>query len=105
MSKDGISLDLSKVEAISQWSRSANPKEVRNFLGLAGYYQRFVEGFSKIAMPLTQLTKKNAKFAWTPKCEKNLVKLKQRLVTTPILAIPNTSEDFVIYINASKNGI
>ncbi|KAH9668328.1 hypothetical protein KPL70_021370 [Citrus sinensis] len=58
MSKDGILVNPSKVEAVSQWSRPTNAKEVRSFLGLAGYYRRFVEGFSKIAMPLTQLTKK-----------------------------------------------
>ena len=105
MSKDGISVYPSKVEAISQWSRSTNAKEVRSFLGLAGYYRRFVEGFSKIAMPLTQLTKKNAKFVWTPECEKSFEELKRRLITTPILVIPNSSEDFVIYTDASKNGI
>ena len=104
MSKDGISVYPSKVEAISQWSRSTNAKEVRSFLGLAGYYRRFVEGFSKIAMPLTQLTKKNAKFVWTPECEKSFEELKRRLITTPILVIPNSSEDFVIYTDASKNG-
>ncbi|XP_024948443.1 uncharacterized mitochondrial protein AtMg00860-like [Citrus sinensis] len=105
VSKDGILVDPSKVEVVSQWSRPTNAKEVRSFLGLAGYYRRFVEGFSKIAMPLTQLTKKNVKFAWTPECEKSFEELKRRLVTAPMLAIPNSSEDFVIYDNASKNGI
>ena len=56
-------------------------------------------------MPLTQLTKKNAKFVWTPECEKSFEELKQQLVTTPIIPIPNSSEDFVIYGDASKNGI
>ena len=65
VSKDGISVDPLKVEVVSQW-RSTNVREVRSFLGLAGYYQRFVEGFTKIAMPLNQLTKKNVKFLWTP---------------------------------------
>ena len=76
VSKDGISVDHSKVEDISQWSRPTNAKEVRSFLGLAGYYRRFVEGFSKISMPLTQLTKKNTKFVWTPECEKSFEELK-----------------------------
>ena len=76
VSEDGILVDPSKVEAISQWSRPTSAKEVRSFLGLARYYQRFVEGFSKITMPLTQLTKKNAKFVWTPECEKTFEELK-----------------------------
>ena len=64
-----------------------------------------MEGFSKIAMPLTQLTKKNVKFVWTPECEKSFKELQQRVVTAPILAITNSSEDFVSYSDASKNGI
>ncbi|KAH9801781.1 Endonuclease [Citrus sinensis] len=105
VSKDRISVDPSKVEAVSQWSRPTNAKEVRSFLGLVGYYRRFVEGFLKIAMPLTQLTKKNAKFVWTPECEKSFEELKRQLITTPILVISNSYEEFVIYSNASKNGI
>ncbi|KAH9680127.1 hypothetical protein KPL71_026427 [Citrus sinensis] len=97
VSRDGILVDPLKVEVVSQWSRPTNAKEVRSFLGLAGYYRRFVEGFSKIAMPLTQLTKKNAKFVWTSKCEKSFEDLKRWLVTAPILAIPNGSKDFVIH--------
>ena len=62
VSKEGISMDLSKVEAVSQWKQPKNPTEVRSFLGLAGYYQRFVDGFSKIAAPMTALTRKNVKF-------------------------------------------
>ena len=62
MFKDGISIDPSKVEVVSQWSGSTDTREVKNFLGLVGYYRRFVEGFSKIAIPLTQMTKKNVKF-------------------------------------------
>ena len=62
ISKDGIIVDLNKIEAVVNWDRPTNVSEVRNFLGLAGYYRRFVEGFSRIAAPLTQLTRKNVKF-------------------------------------------
>ena len=65
ISKDGISVDTAKVEAVSNWSQPKNASEVRRFLGLAGYYRKFIEGFSKIALPLTKLTRKNQKFEWT----------------------------------------
>ena len=66
---------------------------------------KICEDFMRITMPLTQLTKKNAKFIWTPECEKSFEELKRRLITTLILAIPNNFEDFVIYIDALKNSI
>ena len=76
ISKEGISVDPSKVEVVVDWARPANVSEVRSFLGLVGYYRRFVEGFSRIAAPLTQLTLKNAKFVWTEECEKSFQELK-----------------------------
>ena len=72
------------------------------YLSLAGYYRRFVEGFSHIAISLTQLTHKNAKFLWAEECEKSFQELKQRLVTTPILTIPSNLGGFVIYSDASR---
>ena len=72
------------------------------FLGLTGYYRRFVEGFSRIVVPLSQLTRKNAKFVWTEKCKKGFQELKQRLVITPVLTIPNNLGGFVIYSDASR---
>ena len=102
MSKNGISVDPSKVEAVSQLSRPTNTREVRSFLGLVGYYRRFVEGFSKIA---TLLTKKNVKFVWTPECKESFEELKRQLVTTPILAIPDNSKGYIIYSDVSKSGI
>ena len=62
---EGIKVDPSKVEAVRDWPRPRNASEVRSFLGLAGYYWQFVEGFSKIASPMTELTKKNQRFAWS----------------------------------------
>ena len=105
VSKEGISVDPGKVEAVTKWQRPKNVFEVRSFLGLAGYYRRFVEGFSKISNPLTQLTRKSVPFQWSDACEKSFQELKQRLVTAPILTIPTDSDGFVVYSDASKNGL
>uniref|UniRef100_A0A2N9HRA9 RNA-directed DNA polymerase n=1 Tax=Fagus sylvatica TaxID=28930 RepID=A0A2N9HRA9_FAGSY len=105
ISKDGITVDPSKIEAVVSWDRPTNVSEVRSFLGLAGYYRRFVEGFSRIAAPLTHLTRKNAKFEWKEECEKSFQELKQRLVTAPVLTIPSSSGGFVIYSDASRKGL
>ena len=77
VSKEGVSVDPAKIEAVSSWPTPRNVTEIRSFLGLAGYYRRFVEGFSRIAAPLTALTRKDKKYEWTPKCEENFHKLKR----------------------------
>ena len=69
VSKAGVQVDPKKIEAITEWPRPTTVTEVRNFLGLAGYYRRFVKDFSRIAAPLTRLTQKNVKFVWTDRCE------------------------------------
>ncbi|KAL0560512.1 hypothetical protein IC582_000917 [Cucumis melo] len=79
--------------------------EIRSFLGLAGYYRRFVEDFSRIASPLTQLTRKGTPFVWSPACESSFQELKQKLVTAPILTVLDGSGSFVIYSDASKKGL
>ncbi|KAL8108014.1 hypothetical protein AgCh_024440 [Apium graveolens] len=81
------------------------PTEVRSFIGLAGYYRRFVQDFAKIAAPLTRLTRKTEKFKWTEKCENSFQELKKRLVTIPVLALPDGKGDFVIYSDASYKGL
>ncbi|PON68450.1 Ribonuclease H-like domain containing protein [Parasponia andersonii] len=105
VSGNGIYVDPTKVEAVSNWSRPTNVSEIRSFLGLASYYRRFVEEFSKLASPLTQLTRKNIKFHWNDDCEKSFQELKHRSVTAPILSIPTESGGFVVYSDASKNGL
>ena len=80
-------------------------KEVRSFLGLCGYYRRFVAGFSKIALPLTKLTRKGVKFVWSEECEESFKTLIQKLTTAPILIIPTTEHNFVIYSDASLQGL
>jgi hypothetical protein len=79
--------------------------EIRSFLGLAGYYQRFIEGFSKIARPMTELLKKEKKFNWTESCEKSFQELKRRLTTAPVLTLPDIQQDFVVYCDASRQGL
>ena len=79
--------------------------EIRSFLGLVGYYRRFIEGFSKIALPLTRLTHKWVKFEWSNDCKRSFQELKNRLVTAPILTISSSSGGFVVYKDASRQGL
>ncbi|GKG03686.1 putative reverse transcriptase domain-containing protein, partial [Tanacetum coccineum] len=81
------------------------PTEIRQFLGLGGYYRRFIEGFSKIAKSLTRLTQKRIKFDWGEKEENAFELIKQKLCSAPILALPEGSEDFVVYCDASHKGL
>ncbi|GJR19831.1 putative reverse transcriptase domain-containing protein [Tanacetum coccineum] len=92
----------SKIESIKDWTSPKSPTEIRQFLGLAGYYRRFIEGFSKIAKPMTKLTQKKVKFEWGDKQEAAFQLLKQKLCSAPILALPEGSEDFIAYCDASK---
>ncbi|RVW26566.1 Transposon Ty3-G Gag-Pol polyprotein [Vitis vinifera] len=101
VSNDGISVDPGKVDAVANWRRPSTVTEIRSFLGLAGYYRRFIEGFSKIALPLTKLTQKGVKFEWSDDCECSFQELKNRLVSAPILTIPSGSGGFVVYSDAS----
>jgi hypothetical protein len=105
LTAEGIAVDLEKVEAVFNWQRPTNVSEIRSFLGLAGYYRRFIEGFSKIARPMTELLKKEKKFAWTESCERSFQELKQRLTTAPVLTLSDIHRDFVIYYDASRQGL
>ncbi|XP_073137293.1 uncharacterized protein [Henckelia pumila] len=102
ISKSGVEVDPSKVQAVKEWSVPRNASEIRSFLGLAGYYRKFIKGFSSIAVPLTALTKKNAKFIWKPECQESFDVLKEALTTAPVLAMPSGEGDFVVYTDASK---
>jgi hypothetical protein len=105
LTAEGVAVDPEKVEAVSNWQRPTNVSEIRSFLGLAGYYRRFIEGFSKIARPMTELLKKEKKFAWTEGCERSFQELKRRLTTAPVLTLPDIHRDFVIYCDASRQGL
>ena len=88
-------MDPAKIEVIEDWPRPTNVSEVRSFLGLAGYYRRFVERFSRIAAPLSQLTKKNLKFHWGESQENSFQELKNKLTSAPILAMPSGTKDML----------
>ena len=87
--KDGVSVDPAKVEAVINWEQPKTPTEIRSFLGLAGYYRRFIQDFSKIASPLTNLTRKTVKFVWSEKCDESFMELKKWLSQAPVLALPD----------------
>ncbi|GJU93740.1 putative reverse transcriptase domain-containing protein [Tanacetum coccineum] len=101
----GIHVDPAKIESVKDWTSPKTPTEIHQFLGLAGYYRRFIEGFSKIAKPMTKLTQKKVKFEWGDKQEAAFQLLKQNLCSAPILALPEGSEDFIAYCDASKKGL
>ncbi|GJW99110.1 putative reverse transcriptase domain-containing protein [Tanacetum coccineum] len=101
----GIHVDPAKIESIKDWESPKTPTEIRQFLGLAGYYRRFIEGFLKIAKSMTKLTQKGVKFDWGDKQEAAFQLLKQKLCSAPILALPEGSEDFVVYYDASHKGL
>ncbi|GJR97414.1 putative reverse transcriptase domain-containing protein [Tanacetum coccineum] len=100
----GVHIDPAKIEAIKNWADLTTPTKVRQFLGLAGYYQRFIEGFPLICKPLTKLTQKNKKYEWGKDEEEAFQFLKQKLCCAPILALPEGSKDFVMYCDASFKG-
>ncbi|KAI3754881.1 hypothetical protein L1987_54673 [Smallanthus sonchifolius] len=95
----------SKIEAIKNWEAPRTPTEVRQFLGLAGYYRRFIGNFSKIALPMTMLTQKDKKFDWTDKQESAFQLLKQKLCSAPILSLPEGTDNFIVYCDASHQGL
>ncbi|XP_027156297.1 uncharacterized protein LOC113757091 [Coffea eugenioides] len=105
VSKEGIAVDPAKVEAIMMWKQPETPTEVRSFLGLVGYYRKFIKDFSKIAGPMTELTKKGNKFIWAPKCESSFQELKKRLTSAPVLVLPDGGEGYVVYSDASREGL
>jgi hypothetical protein len=105
ISKDGITTDPKKIEAIREWSAPKIVTEVRSFMGLAGYYRRFIEGFSKIAHLITSLQRKGVKFQWTLDCKRSFQNLKKLLKSAPILRIVDPNEDFILCTDACKEGL
>ena len=105
VSAEGVKTDPSKIEAVKSWPRPTNQTEVRSFLGLASYYRKFIVKFSEVAKPLTDLTKKDKPFVWTPECENAFITMKGMLTTSPILAYPQRDVDFILDTDASKSAI
>jgi hypothetical protein len=105
VSGDGISVDPSKVQEVTDWKSPTTVHPIRSFLGLAGYYRRFIPNFSRIAKPMTELLKKGVKFSWDQKCDDAFHTIRYYLTTAPVLAQPDTSKPFDIYCNASGTGL
>ncbi|GJX59364.1 putative reverse transcriptase domain-containing protein [Tanacetum coccineum] len=101
---NGVHVDPAKIEAIKNWAAPTTPTEVRQFLGLAGYYRRFIKEFSLISKPLTKLTQKNKPYVWGDDEEEAFQTLKLKLCSAPILSLPEGSEDFVVFCDASLKG-
>jgi hypothetical protein len=105
ISQQCVSTDPAKVAAVTSWPVPANCKELRGFLGLAGYYCKFVKNFGLIAKPLTSLLKKHSLFIWTSAQETSFQELKSALSSTLVLALPNFDRPFSLETNASGTGI
>jgi hypothetical protein len=105
ISDEGISVDPEKVKAIMEWPVPKNAHEVRSFMGLAGYYRRFVEGFSKIAKPITMLQCKGVRYEWTEECDRAFIELKRLLTSALILRVPDMKKEFTVCTDASKQGL
>lgn len=105
ISQGRVSVDPYKVEAIINWERPKNASEVRSFLGLAGYYRRFIKRFSQLALPMTRLTRKRIYFKWDSKCEQSFMGLKEKLTTALVLIIPDPSRSYEVFCDASKKGL
>jgi hypothetical protein len=102
ISAGGVSVDPSKVKDVLNWVPLTNASEIQSFLGLAGYYRRFIKDFSKIAKPMTRLLEKNKDFDWIEECQANFEELKKRLTSAPVLILPDITKMFGIYYDASR---
>ncbi|GKB94876.1 putative reverse transcriptase domain-containing protein [Tanacetum coccineum] len=101
----GIHVDPAKIESIKDWASLKTPTEIRQFLGLVGYYRRFIEGFLKVVKPVTKLTQKKVAFEWGDKQEAAFQTLKDKLCSAPILALPQGAENFIVYCDALHKGL
>jgi hypothetical protein len=95
----------SKVTTILEWKTPTSVADIRSFLGLAGYYRRFIKNISKISKPMTELLKKDHRYTWTDECESSFIELKSRLTTAPVLVLPDGTKDFDVYCDASRRGL
>jgi hypothetical protein len=105
ISGEGVGVNLKKVKVVVEWTRPTSVFGIRSFLGLTGYYRRFIKGFLKLSRPLTALTRKNARFVWMDECEQCFQELKKQLVTALVLTLPTEFGNCVVYSDASKKGL
>jgi hypothetical protein len=105
ISAQGVATDPQKIQAVQNWGPPSDNKQLRAFLGLAGYYRKFIKHYGIISRPLTDLLKKNGQFLWTPQLQMSFDTLKQALISAPVLALPNFKQPFTIETDASDKGI
>jgi hypothetical protein len=105
ISPEGIAVDPGKVKDVLDWKPPKSVHQVRSFLGLAGYYRRFMPNFSKIAKPITELLKKGNKYVWSKDCDEAFLTLKNLLTTSPVLAQPDIAKPFDVYCDASGTSL
>jgi hypothetical protein len=105
ISRYGLAVDPKKVTAILDWKAPKDVRGIKSFIGMVGYYQRFIEGFSKIARPMTALLAEKVEFKWTPACQKLFETLKEKLTTTPVLIWLDVHKPFSVYCDASYTGL
>ena len=99
----GVSVDPETVEVVMSWERPKSVFEIRSFLGLVGYYRRFIKDFSRLAAPMTRLTQKEVKFELNGLCEEVFQELKRRLTSTPILIVPEKGQRYIVYYDDFKD--
>jgi hypothetical protein len=105
VSPEGIAVDSGKVKEVLEWKLPMTVSEIQSFLGLVGYYRRFIMNFSKIVKPITKLLKKGNKYVWSEACDEAFKHLNKLLITSPVLAQPDTTKPFDVYCDASGTGL
>jgi hypothetical protein len=105
INREGLAVDPKKVTAILDWKAPKDVRGIKSFIGMAGYYRRFIEGFSKISRPMTSLLAKKVEFKWTPACQESFEMLKQKLTTAPVLILPDVHKTFSVYCNDAYTGL
>ena len=103
VSTSGVSVDPNKVEIVMSWERPKSVFDILSFFGLEGYYKRFIEDFSRLAAPMTRLTRKKVKFEWNDLCERAFHELKKMVTSAPILIVPKRGQRYTVYCDASKD--